>query len=534
MAIADYFQRSVNAASQVLKDFNYDGFVKLLERHRIGLVIDEAAAKSTEGRATADLTVRLLARFYPKIAIVAADDSAKTEVAALRALALAINPKISVTDKVTGVTHCLVVGKTEQLLKGKNAHVIYVGSSNWTVRLSRKKPTGSGTSKNPFAAGVAACLGVANVFRTVFAKQLSNAELDGEVTFSLLTFAKGTGRGVYKAVDIGKAFLVGAGAIGNGALWALARSGVTGELGVVEPQQLDLGNMQRYVMPVMDDVERSKTTLAEKWLVGAKGLKVVPIKQSWDEFVRSLKEEDWRFERVLTALDSADARIGVQASLPKWVANAYTQNSEVGVSRHHLLGDGACLACVYIPREKSAGEDVLVASALGFQSEPVNNTNQELMEIRRRLDRNEPCDRAFLQAIAARKNIPLERLLPFENRPLRDLYHQGVCGGQIIGINVDGKELRAEVPMAFQSAMAGILLAVELVLDANGARDPAFPTVTRFDLHQAMPEVSTSVRRGKDADGRCLCQDEDYQKVYAEKYGVALPQAPAQGPTVSS
>lgn len=534
MAIADYFQRSVNAASQVLKDFDYDGFVKLLDRHRIGLVIDAAAAKSPEGRATADLTVRLLARFYPKIAIVAADAPAKAKVAALRALALAINPKISITDNAAGVTHCLVVGKTQQTLKGKNAHVIYIGSSNWTVRLSKKKPTGSGASKNPFAAGVAACLGVANVFRAVFAKQLPNSELDGEVTFSLLTLAKGTGGSAYRTTDIGRAFLVGAGAIGNGALWALVRSGVTGELGIVEPQQLDLGNMQRYVMPVMDDVERSKTTLAEKWFAGAKGLKVVPHKQTWDEFVHSLQEEDWRFDRVLAALDSAEARIGVQASLPKWIANAYTLGSCIGVSRHHFLSDSACLACVYIPREKSTSEDVLVASALGFQSEPANNTNLELMEIRRRLDRNEPCDRAFLDAIAVRKNISLDRLLPFENRPLRDLYHQGVCGGQIIGINVDGKELRAEVPMAFQSAMAGILLAAELVLDASGARDPAFPTVTRFDLHQAMPEVSTSVRRSKDANGRCLCQDEDYQKVYVEKYGVALPRAQAQEPAASS
>lgn len=531
MAIADYFERSVNAASQILKDFDYDAFVRLLDRHRIGLMIDGAATKNAEGHASADLAVRLLARFYPKVAIVAADAQASAGAKALRELALAINPKINITDKLAGATHCLVVGKTAATLKGTGARVIYIGSSNWTARLSMKKPVGSGASKNPFAAGVAACLGVANIFRAVFAKQLPGAQLDDEVTFSLLTLAKGAeSAGAYKAPDIGKAFLVGAGAIGNGVLWAIGQSGVTGQLGVVEPQQLDLSNMQRYVMPVMDDVERSKTTLAEKWLGAAVGLKVVPHKQKWEEFVRSLKDDDWKFERVLVALDSAEARIGVQASLPKWVANAYTQISEIGVSRHHFLSQGACLACVYIPREQVASEDVLVASALGFATTP---PHPEIMEIRRRLDRdrNELCDRAFLEIIATKKGIPVERLLPFENRPLRSLYQQGVCGGQVIGITVDGKEVRAEVPMAFQSAMAGILLAAELVLDASGTRDASFPTVTRFNLHRPMPDVSTSVVRGKDSEGRCLCQDEDYQRAYAEKYGVALPPAATNGTT---
>lgn len=516
MAIADYFQRTAMAASQVLNDFDYEGFVGLVNSHRIGLIIDSVAAKSTEGKATADLAVRLLARFYPKIAIVAADGGANTEAAVLRKLARDINPKISVTDKIAGVTQCLAVGKTAVALTNKGAHVIYAGSSNWTVKLSMKKPVGCAASKNPFAAGTAACLGVANIFRIVFARQLPEATLDGEVTFSLLTLTKDIDRKspVYKAPHVGRVFLVGAGAIGNGALWALSRSNAAGELNVVEPQRLELSNMQRYVMPLMGDVDQFKLTLCEKWMGDAKRLKVVSHRKTWDEFVR--QRVDWTFERVLVALDTAEARIGVQASLPKWIANAYTLGSGIGVSRHHFTSESACLACLYIPRERSTSEDVLVALALGFQSTPLH---PELMNVRRRLDRSEPCERAFLELIANRKRIPIGGLLAFENRPLRDLYQQGVCGGQIIGVEVDGKDVRAEVPMAFQSAMAGILLAAELVLYVAGARGASFAAVTRFDLHRPLPDLA-STHRGKDTDGRCLCQDTDYRMAYAEKYGV--------------
>jgi hypothetical protein len=125
-----------------------------------------------------------------------------------------------------------------------------------------------------------------------------------------------------------------------------------------------------------------------------------------------------------------------------------------------------------------------------------------------------------LDIVAARKNIPIEKLLPFENLTLREFYQRGVCGGQVLGIEVDGRETRAEVPMAFQSAMAGVLLAAELVLEATGVRDPEFPTITRIDMHRKLPEVA-SAPRGKDPIGRCICQDQDYIAVYNDKYNIA-------------
>ena len=515
MAIADYFQRNSMAASQVLQHFDNAGFESLLRRQCIAIVLDESAAKSSEGIAAADLVVRLIARFYPRIAIIALDSKAERASSELESLAREINPKIAIVSNQSAVTHAIVIGKTAFSLANPRVRVFYVGSRGWTALLSHSKPVGSGSSSNPFGGGIAACFAVANVFRSVFRKQLHDgAEPSEDIKFSVIEYKAGKAATapILRSVSLGNVCLVGAGAIGNGAMWALRRAPVKGSLTLIDPQDLELSNLQRYVLTTRQDEFHPKVELAERWFSRTKGFSLRPMKMSWDAFA---KQSDWKFDRVAVALDSAKDRIDVQASLPRWIVNAWTLGSAIGISRHPSLTGDACLACLYLPNQVVASEDFLVATALGFATIP---QHQDLMDVRRRLDLNVPNDRAYLERIASLKGVPIAELLPFENKSLRALYTEGVCGGQVMGLVVDGQETQAEVPMAFQSAMAGILLAAELVIDAAGARTEPMPTISRIDLLRQLPDYISS-RRAKDAGGRCLCQDSDYQAVYAQKYG---------------
>jgi hypothetical protein len=84
----------------------------------------------------------------------------------------------------------------------------------------------------------------------------------------------------------------------------------------------------------------------------------------------------------------------------------------------------------------------------------------------------------------------------------------------------DGRRpVGATVPMAFQSALAGIMLAADLVKHAQG--EPDAPTVaTRINLlrrlgtHLADPHAP-------DATGRCICGDADFRAAYEAKYSSA-------------
>ena len=509
------------AASQVLQHFENAGFESALSRQCVAVMLDSAAADSAEGAAAADLVVRLLARFYPKIAIVALDAGAKTLAGDLTKLAKDINPSIALVTKLTGVTHALVVGQTAIRLPRKGARTFYIGSRGWTALLSQSKPVGCGSSANPFGPGVAACFGVANVFRAVFGKQLpQDAEPAKDITFSVMDYKSGkaTKSRALKSVSLGDACLVGAGAIGNGALWALKRVPIKGTLTLVDPQTLELSNLQRYVLTTRHDEFHPKVALAERWFSGVKGFSLIPKQMTWDEFAR---QSQWKFDRVAVALDSAKDRIGVQASLPRWIVNAWTLGSAIGISRHPTLEGDACLACLYLPDEVTPSEDFLIATSLGLATTP---QHPDLMEVRRRLDLNVPNDRAYLERIASIKKVAIEELLPFENKTLRALYTEGVCGGQVMGLVVNGQETQTEVPLAFQSALAGILLAAEIVIDASSARAERALTISRIDLLRQLPDYISS-RRAKDASNRCLCQDSDYREVYADKYGVGPAQS---------
>src|SRR5262249_29171108 len=153
------------------------------------------------------------------------------------------------------------------------------------------------------------------------------------------------------------------------------------------------------------------------------------------------------------------ARVNAQASLPRWIANAWTQPENIGVSRHPSLLDGPCVACLYMPSGRRKNLDELVAESIGL-ADPVG-----LREVRALLHTGQPVGAAFIASISAKTGAPSDLLRQFEDQPLRAFYSRAVCGGLLIGFS--GGNARVEVPMAFQSAAAGIMLAAELIADAG-------------------------------------------------------------------
>ncbi|MER9586602.1 E2 ligase fold family C protein [Mesorhizobium sp. M0276] len=169
----------------------------------------------------------MLARLYPVLAIVPLDMVASSQAQALERLAKSINPKFSIRRSGKYATVCVAAGAVHPSLR---CPTFFMGSQGWAAKLSRTDPVGSGSSLLPFGAGAASCFAAANVFRTIFASQLTGAELDENIDLSLCTYNK-----------IGEMHLVGLGAIGHGSLWALARqSGLSGRLHVVDHEAIEL------------------------------------------------------------------------------------------------------------------------------------------------------------------------------------------------------------------------------------------------------------------------------------------------------
>ena len=77
----------------------------------------------------------------------------------------------------------------------------------------------------------------------------------------------------------------------------------------------------------------------------------------------------WNIERVLVAVDSAQARRAVQAALPRVLTNAWTQVGDLGISRHRFVVDQACACCMYLPEGGQPNEDEIIAGAIGLPGE---------------------------------------------------------------------------------------------------------------------------------------------------------------------
>jgi hypothetical protein len=299
--------------------------------------------------------------------------------------------------------------------------------------------------------------------------------------------------------------LVGAGAIGNAALWALARIPAAGVLHVVDPQDIELSNLQRYVLASRADEGRPKANLAAA--LDTRGLTIIPHELPLAEF---LTRFGYKWTHFLLGLDNARDRRAAQASLPQWITNAWTQPGDLGVSTHPAFGcDGACVACLYLPDGRVKNEDELVAEAL--------RVPDLQMHVRTLLYTHAPLQREFLEAIATAIDIPTDALLAFEGRSIRELYVEGFCGGAVIPIGQAGRPPQElHVPLAHQSALAGILLAAAFARSSMGG-DPAITSATRVDvLRAAGAHLAQPVRANR--DGRCICDDPVYKSQYVTKY----------------
>lgn len=507
MGLAPFFDRARQSAAQVLRDFDPGAFETRLDEVTVTIAFDTQAATCLEGLAALDMTTRLLARLYPRLRVLPLDgDHAHAD--ELITLVREINPNVEVVDLPVGEDIVVVAGVTES----PTGRVVYMGSDRWIARVGTGRPLGFAASNNPFGAGAAACIAVANVFRVVFAGWLTRPDLDEDLAISLLNFATGddAANGDLPAgMDIGLAQLVGVGAIGNAFVWAMSKVRcIAGHLHLIDHEQIELTNLQRYVLPMATDDGAVKVDLASAAMQGG-GISATAFRGTWAEYVQDPTHR--ACDLVAVALDTARDRVQVQSSLPRRIVNSWTQAGDLGVSRHAFDGEDACLACLYLPDGVRRNEDEIVMEELGFLPE-------QKMQIRAMLHFGTPVSEPFARLVASQLGITVDALLPFVGLPLRAFRQKAICGNAIMRAK-DGGGADVEVPMAFQSALAGVMLAAEVVALGSGLRSAHVGVRTSIDLMRRLPgQINYPARKSTNGKARCICQDDDYLDVYRNKY----------------
>jgi hypothetical protein len=497
MALADYYRRNVLAASGSILGLNEDTYVNRMSEVQVGLAFSSGVWSSVEGRTLLELLVRLMARVYPRLILHTDVHGPATD--RLARLARAINPAIQCTIGSQRASFDIVVGAAD----ARCDRAIFAGSDGWTTRVSTDTPSSVGSSGNPFGAAAGACLAAALLFRSVFEVDVPAKETIHYSLFEALT-APGQQVGSWHEQGLeldGPTALVGCGAVGNAAAFVLGQCSLRGTVAVIDPEDVDLGNLQRYALTVRQDVGRAKVDVVKRALSGS-GARIVRMPVPWDQ-AAALKR--FRWSHVIVGLDSARARRDVQASLPCWVANAWTQQDDLGVSVHPRFGEGACLSCLYLPGGPSRSEDEIVAAALGIP--------ELSREVRRLLYKGDAVPIEIARMIAERLHVPIDDVVVQGAHGIRNLYSNGVCGSLLVTTATGETDY---VPLPQQSVMAGTLLAATLVLHLSGYRQES-TQIHRMNIMRPFAPA-TSLPAMPDPRGICICADDDYVATYQQKW----------------
>jgi hypothetical protein len=488
MALAPFFERVYGALGGHLA-ISRESLTLALAKVTVGIRFGPNPSRNDIW--IAELSTNLLARLYPRIAISGPDEQ---HVFALKKLAKEINPHVGLVKSAPDATTICIGSATAD-------GAIFPNASGWVARVNHT-PSQRVGPPNPYAAGAAAAMACAELFRRIFLK----SEAERDVSVSLLNFDESTGDNLeLKDADVRNVLFVGVGAVGNAALWALSRdTQIRGRLWLVDGEEVTLSNLQRYVLTTFADVDRSKVLLGQEALSGC-NLSVEPIYSTLEQFVEAQGAID--IPVTVVSVDNVDARRSAQALLPRLVINGWTGDQALGASWHIFSRDAACLACLYHPHGQGSSAIEQAAKALGL---PHDRT--ALLWVT-----HQPLSSDDIKVVAKSLGVKESVLKPWRTKSIGDIYTDVVCGA--VPLDVTGVGKVETVPLTHQSALAGILMAVELLKrtqpELEALAQPE-PLISWDDVLRPPPPIWGKPRAREKG---CICGDPDYQKVYAQKWG---------------
>jgi ThiF family len=336
-----------------------------------------------------------------------------------------------------------------------DAPVLRLGADGWVASLGSDATCGAG--ENPVGPALAAALGGAQVFRRIFSDEL--CEMDAPP----IEAWHGDARALFgaegletDAIDLGSVAFFGVGAVTHGLMWLVERwpSAVHGHVSLVDQDRLGASNGQRYAGLRAEDVGHDKVkVMASRLQAAHPALAVESHPVDLNRYCASRGFEQ-PLERVVSGLDSAEARRQVALKLPLHTVNMWTAGERVGAGRYSPMAGGACLACEYLEKMDKPVDEV---------GELHQQTGLLPHVIRRLLDSGCGLTDSEAQTVAAKWQVPHAQ---FVGQPLRSVMPVLCATGRL---QLDSGSETVDVPFAFASMLAGIAGFMMLLKDTQSA-----------------------------------------------------------------
>lgn len=384
--------------------------------------------------------------------------------------------------------------------------IIYFGSDGWSVRLSKNMDqVNRQVMINPLTAAVSSCFAANELFKILFKPYLKNCILADSFEISLLDYSINQGikhnEELPGGIDIGNVWLAGVGAVGNGFLYGLSLlENITGNLKIVDNRSISKSNLQRYILATESDIGSNKTEIiAIQQFQNKEQIQIHPIVQT----IQSCNQLDDPFDTLICAVDSIETRKKIQALLPRLILNGWTRMDEFAVTRHLFNSDYRCLSCLYDKVKQEAPDEI---------SEISYHTGLSKEECLALIENNRELTEEHISKIASFRDESPKKFESWIGRPVQSFYQEAICGG----VSIMTETGEQTVPLAHISALTGLLLAVELIKEHMNKpleHKVQLNMLGRPHNYMIQPEL-------KNKDDHCMCSDQDYLKVYEDKWSL--------------
>ena len=251
----------------------------------------------------------------------------------------------------------LHIGRAPNEISEVGRGVVFVSFDGWTVTLRRNEPAGPVVpSEAPFGALLAGCFGVAEVFKDVLLLAAPRASVREELRrrqvnefrYSAwlaeridVASSEATASGPEPVPDVrlDGVLQVGAGAVGNASLLALASTGsLAGAVTVLDSKLVDEKNLNRCLYFREHDVGELKVEVLQA-RASRPGLAVSGVQEV---FSPSRGDGVWLF---ISAVDNNEVRHAMQEGVPEYIVQGATSGTSVAVSVHTGVDGLSCLVC---------------------------------------------------------------------------------------------------------------------------------------------------------------------------------------------
>lgn len=336
--------------------------------------------------------------------------------------------------------------------------VLRLGADGWTAAIGEHATCGA--NNVPVGPAFAAAVGGAQVFSRIFQHELADSgaqtiddwHVDVRDLFGCPELSAGP-------LDLNDVHFFGVGAVTHGLMWLMERwpHAVTGRPHLVDLDTFGGTNGQRYAFMKREYIGQRKVEVMKARLHAAhSGLDVQPHALDLNAYCAQ-RGYDLPLHRVVTGLDSAEARRQAALKLPGRVINMWTGGQRVGVGRYAPGGGRACLFCGYLERVDVAVDEV---------GELHQQTGLRPDIIRGLLDSGRGLTDDEANTLAGRWGVAAQSLVA---QPLRSAMPVVCATGRL---QLPNNPEAIDVPFAFASALAGaagFMMLVQDLSDSAGA-----------------------------------------------------------------